>query len=61
MKLIELQTMMDGNEKLVIEKHDGYCLSVVEYVEVKDLEKSKYKDYEIDLIHAGNYEIWIRL
>ena len=61
MKVIDLQTIMDGNAKLVIEKHDGYCLSVVEKIDVKDLEKSKYKDDEIDLLSAGKYEIWIRL
>ena len=61
MKLIELQTLCDGNEKVVIEKHDGYCLSVMERTCIKDLDKSQYKDQDIDLITVGSYELWIRL
>ena len=61
MKVIELQTLCDGDEKVVIEKHDGYCLSVMETTCIKDLDKSQYKDDEIDLISSGNYELWIRI
>ena len=61
MKVIDLQTLCDGDEKVVIEKHDGYCLSVMETTCIKDLDKSQYKDDEIDLISSGNYELWIRL
>ena len=61
MKVIDLQCLCDGDEKVVIEKHDGYCLSVMETTCIKDLDKSQYKDDEIDLISSGNYELWIRI
>ena len=61
MKVIELQCLCDGDEKVVIEKHDGYCLSVVETTYIKDLEKSEYKDNEIDMLSSGKYELYIRL
>lgn len=61
MKVIDLQCLCDGDQRVVIEKHDGYCLSVMENTYIKDLDKSQYKDDEIDLISSGNYELWIRL
>lgn len=61
MKVIDLQTMCDGDQKINIEMHDGYCMSVMETTQVKDLEKSPYKDYEISLISAYRDTLWIRL
>ncbi len=61
MKVIELQTLFDGDQRVAIEKHDGYCLSVMENTYIKDLDKSEYKEYDIDLLSCGNYELWIRL
>jgi len=61
MKLIDLQTLCDGDQRVVIEKHDGYCMSVMETTFIKDLEQSIYKDCEIDLISASADNLWIRL
>ena len=61
MKIIELQTLFDGNQAVCIEKHDGYCYSVVEHLCIKDLEKSQYKDYEVNMLVCMNYELLIRI
>jgi hypothetical protein len=59
--VIDLQCLCDGDQKIVIEKHDGYCMSVMEITQVKDLDKSEYKDEKVSLISASNNEIWIKL
>lgn len=55
MKLIDLQTLMDGDQQLNIQQHDGYCMSFVDILKVKDLDNSKLKDEEISLISGGFY------
>lgn len=61
MKLIDLQCLMDGDVSLIVQKHDAYTISTMEIILVKQLDNSKFKDEEIDLIHPSNNSLIVRV